>query len=222
MGKIKLYIVVAGCALVAGLFVLFVPKARYNDFVGAFSSSEYEVEQPPVSKTSFDEQLLKVVGIKSNAQKQTKKKKKTVNPAPYIPGQVKEQPPTVFNEIMVKTALSFAYKVGSCSKKTCSQVIDPSTEQWRIYAKVVTESKNACARRQLDACVIQSDILTAERRYIDAVEVAKSGFETAQSASSRCDNAKDPSSAKCADARAKMNLFSDRIKDLNKVLMQAH
>jgi hypothetical protein len=222
MGKIKLYIVIAGCALVAGLLVLFVPKGRFNDALDALSYSEFEEEKSPVISSNFEEQLQKVVGINSKGQKKTKKEKKNVDPAPYIPGQVKELPPTVFNETMVKTALSFAYKVGSCSKKTCPQVIDPSTEQWRIYAKVITESKSACARRQLDACVIQSDILTAERRYIDAVEVAKSGFETAQSVSSRCEKAKDPSSVKCGDARAKMNLFSDRIRDLNKALMQAH
>ena len=224
MGKFKIYIAIAGCAFIAALFVLFAPKSWTENVVNSMSSSTAptDVDRDLPKKTVLDDQIQKIVAIQQKGQPKKKKEKKPVVPLPYIPGQVQEIPPTVFNEIMVKTAVSYAYKVGSCTRKTCPQIIDPSTEQWRIYAKVITESKNACFRRQLDACVIQGDILAAERRYLDAVEVAKSGLESAQGATSRCANAKDPNSTKCIDAREKSKLFSERIRDLNKVLLQAH
>ncbi len=222
MGKFKLYILTGCCALVAAILILIAPKDWFNDS-GTSMYSSSSTENPAPKDSPIEAQLQKIIKLPPILQQKAAKKKKVVLTPPSSPdtGQVQEVPPTNFNEIMVKTALSFAYKVGSCNRNTCPKIIDPSTEQWRIYAKVVTESKNACIKRQLNACIIHGDILVAEKRYIDALNVAKSGLESARGLQSRCEN-KDPNSLVCVDAKEKSKMFSDRIKDLGKALMQAH
>jgi hypothetical protein len=222
MDKAKLFIVIGCCALTAAVFVFFSPKSWFDFSDAGLVFKELTTESAP-KKPSPESKLRKLLTLQQKSQEPAKSvKKPAYEPPPSDAGQIQVIPPTNFNEVMVKTAISFAHKIGTCDRRTCAKIIDPSSEQWRIYAKIITESKNACSRRQLNACVIHGDILAAERRFLDAKDVAKSGLESAQSMVSRCSKGKNLGSNLCRDAEEKHKYFVDRIKQLNKTIMQAH
>lgn len=130
--------------------------------------------------------------------------------------------PIEFNELMVRTAIKFATRKGGCRGKPCGNAVSTDAEQFRIYTRILKDARTGCSHRQLSACIIEGDLLAAEKKFSEARDLMQSAASIAKSTVSRCDNGSEPDQGACQDSRTNLDMFNKKSKTFYEAMLQSH